>query len=292
MKTDTVFKRAFNNAVDLISELKDGGPLPSENALRSRLGVSRTTVRKVIATLGDRGTISGSGRQRIVRSNREAPQRFPEAETVSTSAQVEKSFMEWMLRDNARPGTTINELELARQFGVATTGIREFLNRFHSFGLIEKPPNAGWLFKGFTPSFALELFEIREMFELKSATAFAALPDSSPLWPLIKALREEHVRLLKEIDRRYQDFSDLDSRFHRLINSASPNRFIDGFYDIITLIFHYHGNATKRQSSSISPISTRCLAGKPPPSDAPAARIWFPRRRPCCARRPGRGPPP
>lgn len=104
MKTDTVFKRAFNDAVDLISELKDGEPLPSENALRSRLGVSRTTVRKVIATLGDRGLVSGSGRQRIVRSIQGAPQRFAEAETVSASAQVEKRFMEWMLRDNARPG--------------------------------------------------------------------------------------------------------------------------------------------------------------------------------------------
>ena len=90
------------------------------------------------------------------------------------SAQVEKRFMEWMLRDNARPGTAINELELARQFGVATTGIREFLNRFQRFGLIEKRPNAGWLFKGFTTSFALELFEIREMFELRSAKAFGA----------------------------------------------------------------------------------------------------------------------
>ena len=56
---------------------------------------------------------------------------------MSTSAQVEKRFMEWMLRDDASPGMTINELELARQFGVGTTGIREFLNRFQSFGLIE-----------------------------------------------------------------------------------------------------------------------------------------------------------
>jgi DNA-binding GntR family transcriptional regulator len=40
------------------------------------------------------------------------------------SAQVEQRFMDWMLRDNPRPGTTINELELARQFGVATTSIR------------------------------------------------------------------------------------------------------------------------------------------------------------------------
>ena len=84
--------------------------------------------------------------------------------------------MEWMLRDNTRPGTLINELDLARKFGVATTSIREFLNRFQRFGLIEKRPNAGWVLKGFTPDFALELFEIREMFELRSARAVAACP--------------------------------------------------------------------------------------------------------------------
>ena len=159
MKTDTVFKRAYNDALDLMSLLGGGEALPSENALSARLGVSRTTVRKVISTLHSRGVVGGSGHGRIVNSAPEAVERFPEAETVSTSAQVEKRFMEWMLRDNARPGTTINELELARQFGVATTGIREFLNRFQSFGLIEKRPNAGWLLKGFTTSFALELFE-------------------------------------------------------------------------------------------------------------------------------------
>ena len=173
-------------------------------------------------------------------------QRFPEAETVSSSAQVERRFMEWMLRENAFPGTTINELDLARRFGVATTGIREFLNRFQQFGLIEKRPNGGWVLHGFTASFALELFEIREMFELRSATAFATLPASSLLWRQIEIMRAEHLSLLSEIEDRYHDFSDLDSRFHRLINSAAPNRFIDGFYDIFTLIFHYHYQWNKR----------------------------------------------
>jgi DNA-binding GntR family transcriptional regulator len=240
MKADTVFKRAFNDALDIVSTLGEGEPLPSENTLSTRLGVSRTTVRKIISTLASGGALTGNGRQRIVRSAKLRLVRFPVAETVSTSAQVEKRFMEWMLRDNARPGTTINELELARQFGVATTGIREFLNRFQSFGLIEKRPNAGWVFKGFTASFALELFEIREMFELRSAKAFARLPNNSLAWRQIEELREEHVCLLGEINDRYHDFSDLDSRFHRLINSAAPNRFIDGFYDLISLIFHYH----------------------------------------------------
>lgn len=240
MKTDTVFKKAFNDALDFVSKFGEQELLPSENALSARLGVSRTTVRKVLSELSERGVISGNGTKRVVRKRQEMMHRFPEAETVPTAAQVETRFMEWMLRDNARPGTAINELELARQFGVATTGIREFLNRFQRFGLIEKRVNSGWVLKGFTPDFALELFEIREMFELRSARAFAALPAESPLWSQIAALRAEHLLLLAEIGRRFHDFSDLDSRFHRLINSAAPNRFIDGFYDIITLIFHYH----------------------------------------------------
>jgi DNA-binding GntR family transcriptional regulator len=257
MKTDTVFKRAFNDALDLISTLGEGEPLPSENSLSARLGVSRTTLRKILSTLSARGIVTGSGRQRFVRSAKEAMQRFPEAETVSMAAQVEKRFMEWMLRGDTRPGTSINELELARRFGVATSGIREFLNRFERFGLIEKRPNAGWVFKGFTASFALELFEIREMFELRSAIAFAAQPEISPLWQRLESLREEHVSLLREIERRYHDFSDLDSRFHRLINSAAPNRFIEDFYDIITLIFHYHYQWNKLDERQRNEVAIR-----------------------------------
>jgi DNA-binding GntR family transcriptional regulator len=257
MKTDTVFKRAFNDALDLVSKITDGEKLPSENALSARLGVSRTTVRKVLAELVARGMVTGHGFQRTVGSIPETSHRFPEGETVPMAAQVEKRFMEWMLRDNARPGTAINELELARQFGVATTGIREFLNRFQRFGLIEKRPNAGWVFKGFTASFALELFEIREMFELRSARDFAVLPKDSPLWEELAALRQEHVALLGEIEQRFHDFSDLDSRFHRFINSASPNRFIDGFYDIITLVFHYHYQWNKHDERQRNELAIR-----------------------------------
>ncbi len=122
MKTDTVYKRAFNQALELVSQLSHGDALPSENALSARLGVSRTTVRKVLSTLVEHGVVSGNARRRVVRSGRKSVKvkRFPEAETVPMSAQVEKRFMEWMLRDNARPGTAIHELEMARQFGVAT----------------------------------------------------------------------------------------------------------------------------------------------------------------------------
>ena len=246
MKTDTVFKRAYNDALDVLSRIGRGGALPSETELSQELGASRTTVRKVISTLAERGIVRGESRERRVVSAGKRIKRFPKSQTVSVADRVERRFMEWMLRDNMLPGTLINELEMARRFGVATTVIREFLNRFQHFGLIEKRPNAGWLFKGFTPEFALELFEIREMFERRSARTFAKLPKTSELWQQLQAMRQEHVNLLDDIAERFHDFSSLDSRFHQLINAAGPNRFIDSFYNLITLIFHYHYQWNKK----------------------------------------------
>ena len=255
MKTDTVFKQTFNATLDILAGMKRGGILPSENELSDRLGVSRTTVRKVLAWLTDNGHIRLEGRSRVLRAAVPKSARYPVRETESTSEQVEKRFMEWILRGDARPGSQINELELARQFGVATTGIREFLNRFRRFGLIEKRANAGWVFKGFTEDFADELFEIREMFELRSAKAMADLPADAPVWSDLRALRDEHKALLADIDKRFHDFSGLDNRLHRLITTAVPNRFIDDFYDVITLIFHYHYQWNKRDERQRNEIA-------------------------------------
>ena len=116
MKSDAVFKRAFNDALALLETLPPTVDFPSENQLSAQLRVSRTTVRKILAAMKDQGfEPEGDRRQSIV-----GIPRFAEAETVTTSEQVETHFMEWMLRDNTRPGTSINELELARRFGLST----------------------------------------------------------------------------------------------------------------------------------------------------------------------------
>lgn len=240
MRTDTVYKKAFNRTANMLRDGQLAGELPSENELRRRMCVSRTTVRKVLQELIRRQLVTEHSGIRAAGRAVDDNDYYPDAETTPRAKHVEQQFMEWMLRRDTRPGTSINELELARQFGVATNGIREFLIRFSRFGLIEKRPNTGWLFKGFTEDFALELFEIRVMFELRSAHLFSRQPGTSPLWGKLAALKIAHTELLKRIEIRYHDFSGLDNRFHRLINEASPNRFIDDFYDVITFIFHYH----------------------------------------------------
>jgi DNA-binding GntR family transcriptional regulator len=95
------------------------------------------------------------------------------------------------------------------------------------------------------------------MFELRSALAFANLANDSPLWVQLKGIHDEHLNLQDEIQDRYHDFSELDSRFHHLVNSAVPNRFIDSFYDIITLIFHYHYQWNKRDERPRNEVAIR-----------------------------------
>ncbi|WP_159951959.1 GntR family transcriptional regulator [Rhizobium sp. 18065] len=236
-KQNTVFKDAYNRTLKLIEETDS---LPSEPELGGALGVSRTTVRAVLTRLGETGLIVWDKRAKTVLRRPSKSDYFPSEETDSLSEIIERSFMRRILAGGAQPGMQINELELAREIGTGTTSVREFLIRFSRFGLIEKRPNSHWVLKGFTREFALELTEVREMFELRSAARFGHLAEDHPAWGELKEVEAQHRELLADIDNRYSEFSELDERFHLLVQKASSNRFIIDFYDIISIVFHYH----------------------------------------------------
>lgn len=236
-RQNTVFKDAFNRCVKMLEERRS---LPSEMELGVTLGVSRTTVRAILSRLEAVGLLAWEKRRKIVLRKPVAGDYFPAEETDPLSEIIERSFMRRILAGGAEPGMQINELELAREVGAGTTSVREFLIRFSRFGLIEKRPNSHWILKGFTRDFALELTEVREMFELRSAAAFAHLPDDHPAWPELDAIEARHHAILRDIERRYLEFSELDERFHLLVHKASRNRFIVDFYDVIAIVFHYH----------------------------------------------------
>lgn len=236
-KQNTVFKDAFNRCVKLLEQT---ATLPSEPELGAMLGVSRTTVRSILSRLEEVGLIAWEKRRKAVLRRPVAADYFPIEETDSLSEIIERTFMRRILAGGAQPGMQINELELAREIGIGTTSVREFLIRFSRFGLIEKRPNSHWVLKGFTREFALELTEVREMFELRSATAFAHLGDDHPAWAELDAIEAVHHHILADIDSRYLAFSELDERFHLLVHKASRNRFVIDFYDVIAIVFHYH----------------------------------------------------
>jgi DNA-binding GntR family transcriptional regulator len=240
MKTNAIFKRTYNGCLDLLAARPIGAPLGSEPQLAATLDVSRTTIRSALGALHARELIRLDGRDKIIQRRPVEADYYPEVETEPVSGIVEKRFMQWILHGDCRPGQQINSLELARQFGVSTSAIREYLNGFSQFGLLERRPSGSWIVKGFTKEFALELSEVRELFELRSVQRFVELPDSDIAWRSLEIINRDHLLLKAELEKRHVDFSALDERFHRLINNTSRNRFMVNFYALISMIFHYH----------------------------------------------------
>lgn len=255
LKSDTVFKKAFNELLDALSRQPIGARIDPETRLAESVGVSRTTIRKALRELTERRILTREDAKLVLARKPDEGDHYPMADTIAASDRVETTLMEWISRDERHPGEYVNGLVLAREFGVSTSAVRECLRRFERFGLVEKRPNSGWIFRGFTTDFALELFEVRELFEIPCAKAFAAQPPEAPAWRELRAIETEHRRLLRHMATRYQEFRTLDERFHRLIYSASRNRFMEGFYDLISLIFHYHylwRKSTERERNAVA----------------------------------------
>lgn len=247
MRGDNFFKKQFNEFLDYMAAKEPGDGLGSERKLCDHLATSRTTARKCIGQAKSLGLLSVDGT--VVRRPT-AQDIYPEEETTSPTAIVERAFLKWVLQSDSGPGQAINASQLSREFGVSTTTIREFLQSFQHFGLLERQPGGGWIFRGMTVEFAHELSDIREIFELRSVLKFSQLPRNDASWNALLELRTDHEKLLATIDADYNSFSALDERLHRLINSASSNRFVTEFYQVISLIFFYHYQRDKRDERS------------------------------------------
>lgn len=240
MRSNDVYKRAFNRCLDRVAETEIGADLGAETALSAALGVSRTTVRTILDQLAARGLVAREGREKRVLRHPLAADRYPETETESVRDLVERRFMELVLNHDIRPGEQINGLDLARQFSVSPSAVREYLTEFSRNGLLERRPNASWIFRGFDGDFAEELSQVREMFELDAALRFADLGDDDPVWARLSELEVEHRALLADLDHPFVAFSRLDEAFHEAVTSVAKNRFVDQFQGLVRFVFHYH----------------------------------------------------
>lgn len=239
-RTDERFREAYNRLLALCATAGPGGALPSEIALSDQLDVSRTVIRAALQRLRAQGLIAWNGREK-------RPLRVPRPEdwlqstsSPVTAPELERQFLEWILRFDVAPGTALNAAELARRFNVTAHMLHEFLASLSRFGLVRRRAKGGWELLGFTRDFALELSEFRHMLEMHAVAHVVDLPASHPIWTELDSLEARHLRLAAEIDDRFHDFSLLDGEFHRALGATVKNRFAAEFSKLISLIFHYH----------------------------------------------------
>ncbi|MFV0360044.1 GntR family transcriptional regulator [Tropicimonas sp.] len=239
-RSNAVYKETYNRFLDIMDELGVEGRLPPEMEIASRLGTSRTTVRSVLERLDTKGLIEWEGRRKTIRRLPRKSDYFERAETQTPVEKVEIAFMEYVLGGDLAPGSILRESELARAFGTSAAAVHEFMIDFARYGLIEKKPNRHWVLRGFTRSYAIELFDVREMFELRALERFASAAPGSPAHLALLELKQEHIELSADTERRYLRFPRLDDRFHRVFLGELGNRFADDFHQIVRMIFHFH----------------------------------------------------
>lgn len=246
-RTDERFREAYNALLDLSGSLALGEQLPSELGLAEQLEVSRTVVRAALERMQAEGLLRWQGRDKtLLRAPRPGDRLAVASDQISTE-ELERQFLDWVLRFDVPPGTALNVTEMARKFGVPPHSLQEFLASLSRFGLVRRRPRGGWELVGFTRDYAIELSDFRMVMELNAVSCLVALPTDHPIWPQLAAIEAEHRALAQDIDARYHDFSLLDERFHTALGSVVRNRFVAEFQKVITLIFHYHYQWDKKR---------------------------------------------
>lgn len=240
-KPATFFKRTSNRLLRYVADnISIGDFLPSEDHLATVCQASRTTIRSAVTHLSTRGVVEGNGRERRIVRKPQAGDYFDVTELQTQSDKIRQSLMERVFNSDLPPGAEFSESELAREAGVSTVSVREFLIGFSRFGLIEKKPRGGWRLCAFDPRFAEELADMRQMFELTALEHFMGLPPEDPAWQQLERLLSKHQGLEPRMKTRFTEFPALDRDLHTLLVSKMQNRFAQEFYDIVSFVFHYH----------------------------------------------------
>ncbi|WP_018151017.1 GntR family transcriptional regulator [Leeia oryzae] len=245
-KPSTVAKKTTNQLLSYIADkMKVDAVLPPEQQLAVLCGVSRTTIRSAITHLHQLQVINGIHDRRLLRMP--VPEDyFDLAELQTGTEKIQQVLLERVFQKDLPPGAEFSESELAREAGASTVSVREFLIGFSRYGLIEKKPNGGWRLCAFDLSFAEELAEMRQLFEIAAIEKFASLDDKDDVWKQLDKLIVRHEKLKAKVSTKYSEFPALDRDFHTLLIGILRNRFAQGFYDIVSFVFHYHYQWDKR----------------------------------------------
>ncbi len=162
---------------------------------------------------------------------------MPKPVKVSLTQQLYQAIRSDIITAVFRPGSVVIEADLAREYQVSKTPVREALQMLVVEGLMSVLPHRGYLVRTMGLADVRDVMELRLMLEPQLAAA-AALNSSEEI---IEALR---VQLAKQFDEgsSLTDRTSAAREFHMLCVRASKNQralgLVGGLYDETTRIHH------------------------------------------------------
>ena len=124
-----------------------------------------------------------------------------------------------------KPGAILTEAELADEYGVSKTPVREALVLLGHEGFVEPMPRIGHVVASFTVQDVLETFHLRSILEAEAAGLAAERITEEGIAALLKNSDEEFALAERAHQEGfYERAYELNKEFHRLIAQASGNR--------------------------------------------------------------------
>ena len=137
---------------------------------------------------------------------------------------VARALREAILDGSLEPGTWLREAEVARQFKVSRTPVRDAFRILAAERLVEMNTNHGVVVSGMTSDDVLEIYVIRESLEALAAK-LAARHGSRQCLDAFSVLIPEMRRVGEAGDVRA--LSRLNFEFHEVVCNAAGNRYLE-----------------------------------------------------------------
>lgn len=143
--------------------------------------------------------------------------------TLRLSEQLCDEIEERIATGKYSPGTRLDEQELANEFGVSRTPIREALIQLSAVGLLEVRPRRGAIVTEIDPVRLCEMFDVMAELEAMCGRLAARRMTTAEQADLMAAHKAcEEARINGEPDKYYR----LNGVFHHKIYAASHNQFL------------------------------------------------------------------
>jgi DNA-binding GntR family transcriptional regulator len=135
------------------------------------------------------------------------------------------------------PGSWLDEQSLAAQFGISRTPMREAIKALASEGLVTIKMNRGAYVTEVTRDDLAQIFSVLSLLEGQAAreTANKATEDE------LNLLDHLHHRLeTAAADRDIEQFFEINTKFHELIQEIAGNRWMNGVIDDLRKVLKLH----------------------------------------------------
>jgi len=226
--------------------------MPPEEGLAVELGVSRTTVRKALAHLGNLGILASKDGFSIVIRTPHDGDYFPVEGKAITRAEEAENFILWKLSEKElRPDERFSELALARECRCNRTAVREALIKISQYRLIEKVPRQQWRVVDLDEDLVDELMQMRALLESFAVRRIVRLPDDNSVWGSLKLQLKLHCRYKRDRDPFATGYQAMDKGLHHIWLGACENRFIDDFFAVCGFLIDYQLRPRKLRSARI-----------------------------------------